>query len=65
MDEIGKNDPYHRVVFDEPVVATIIEDRGNIGYQGRHLLRVRFQFPDAGEPFELEMPAEELKPVAA
>lgn len=45
-----------------PVIATVIEDRGPIGYKGRQLIRVRFSLE---EPFvtETEMPAEELEVV--
>lgn len=43
-----------------PVTGTVIEDRGDLGVGGRRLLRVRFEIEGAGEPFETEMPAEEL-----
>lgn len=41
------------------VKATVIEDRGAIGINGRHLVRVRVEPADA-EPQEFELPAEEL-----
>lgn len=47
------------------VTATVIEDRGNIGVGGRRLLRVRLEIPSTNEPIELEVPAEDVKAVAA
>jgi hypothetical protein len=43
-----------------PVIATVIEDNGPIGYKGRQMYRVRFSLE---EPFitETEMPAEDLE----
>lgn len=46
------------------VTATVIEDRGNVGMRGRHLVRVRLDIPDTAEPIELEMPLEELTAAA-
>lgn len=43
------------------VTGTVIEDRGNLGVGGQRLLRVRFQIEGAGEPFETEMPADDVK----
>lgn len=41
------------------VMATIIEDRGNIGIRGRRMVRIRISFgPDDEIAFDL--PAEEL-----
>lgn len=55
-----------RLVFGvHEVTATVIEDRGNLGVGGRRLLRIRLDIPDTSEPIELEMPADELKAVAA
>lgn len=41
------------------VVATIIEDRGNIGHRGRRLLRVRIEH-DEGYVEEFEVAEEEV-----
>lgn len=43
------------------VTGTVIEDRGDLGVGGRRLLRVRFEIEGAGEPFETEIPADEVK----
>jgi len=54
-----------RVVFGvNEVVATVVEDRGPVGVGGRLLLRVRLDIPGAGEPIELEIPAEDVKAAA-
>jgi hypothetical protein len=49
----------------DEVTATVIEDRGNVGYKGRRLLRVRLDIDDVAEPIELEIPEVDVKPVAA
>jgi hypothetical protein len=41
------------------VDATVIEDRGHIGFGGRRLLRVRVKL-DSTEPFDFELGAEEV-----
>jgi hypothetical protein len=46
------------------VTGIVIEDRGNLGVGGRRLLRVRFQIEGAGEPFETEIPADNVKVAA-
>lgn len=46
------------------VRGTIIEDRGNIGYQGRRMFTVRLKRTFA-EDIVLEMPAEELRALRA
>ena len=43
------------------VLGVLVEDRGHIGWKGRHLLRVRFQLGQFGEPMEYEIPAERVK----
>lgn len=43
------------------VTGTVIEDRGNLGVGGQRLLRVRFQIEGAGEPFETEIPADDVR----
>ena len=43
------------------VIGTVIEDRGDLGIGGRRLLRVRFEIEGAGEPFETEVPVDDLK----
>jgi len=48
----------------DEVRGTVIEDRGNIGVGGRRLLRVRLDIPDASEPIELEVPADDVKTAA-
>lgn len=45
------------------VEATVIEDRGGVGAQGRHLLRVRLEIP-VSEPLEFEVPADDVRVVA-
>lgn len=40
--------------------ATIVEDRGNVGWNGRHIVRIAIEL-DATERFEYEIPAEEVK----
>lgn len=42
------------------VKATIIEDRGKIGFKGARLLAVRIKRRDS-DPIILEMPADELQ----
>jgi hypothetical protein len=42
-----------------PVTAKVIEDRGPLGRDGEHILRVRFQFKDA-DPTETEIAASRL-----
>ena len=46
------------------VTGTVIEDRGNLGVGGRRLLRVRFEIEGAGEPFETEIAADDVKVAA-
>lgn len=46
------------------VTGTVIEDRGELGVGGRRLLRVRFEIEGAGEPFETEIPAEDVRVAA-
>ena len=46
------------------VIGTVIEDRGDLGVGGRRLLRVRFEIEGAGEPFETEIPADNVKVAA-
>ena len=45
---------------NRPVLAEVVEDRGNVGWRGRHIVRVRFvsQREDEGSAFE--MPVDEL-----
>lgn len=52
-----------RVVYRTPYVrfdAEVIEDRGNVGYKGRHLYRIRSfdEYEDAR--ITLEVPAKDL-----
>ncbi len=47
--------------FGKRVVGVVVEDRGHIGWKGRHLLRVRFQLGHPGEPMDYEIPAERVK----
>ncbi|UCH26927.1 MAG: hypothetical protein JSV66_04610, partial [Trueperaceae bacterium] len=44
------------------VEATVIEDRGPIGINGRRLVRVRLDADFYGEEHDFEMPVEELHP---
>jgi hypothetical protein len=46
-------------------IAEIIEDRGHIGMGGRRLVRIRMTLEPEVEPFEFEVPAEDLRPVPA
>jgi hypothetical protein len=46
------------------VVATVLEDRGPLGIDGRHLVRVRFFLEGTADPVETEVPAEDLSIVA-
>lgn len=48
----------------DEVTGTVVEDRGNVGMGGRHLLRVRLDIPDTSEPVELEIPADDVKSAA-
>lgn len=43
------------------VFATVVEDRGPVGLNGRWLLRVRLEFQGTSEPIELEVPAVDVK----
>lgn len=45
------------------VKATIVEDRGNVGWNGRHILRIAIAL-DATERFEYEVPADDVKVAA-
>ena len=45
-------------------VGTVIEDRGDLGVGGRRLPRVRFEIEGAGDPFETEIPADNVKVAA-
>jgi hypothetical protein len=45
------------------VKATIVEDRGNVGWNGRHILRIAIDL-DATERFEYEVPADDVKVAA-
>jgi hypothetical protein len=44
--------------------GTIVEDRGNIGYQGRRLYRLKVEMGPDTEDFEMSVPAEFLTLVA-
>ena len=44
-----------------PVVAEVIEDRGNLAVGRKRLLRVRFDLPGAESPTELEIPEERVE----
>ncbi len=46
------------------VVATVIEDRGPIGINGRRLVRVKLDPEFYGEEHDFEMPVEELQPAS-
>jgi hypothetical protein len=41
--------------------AEVIEDRGNVGWRGRHLVRVRVSLGDGVDPMDIEMPADETR----
>lgn len=47
------------------VVATVIEHRGPLGIGGRQMVRLRFQFPGAGDAIETEAPVDEVTPVGS
>lgn len=40
----------------DPLKAQVVEDRGNLGYKGRRLLRVAVPMEEDGEPVEFEVP---------
>ena len=42
------------------VSAKIVEDRGNIGVNGRQLIRVELEGPPNEDRLEFELPAEEV-----
>ena len=44
----------------DPLEAQVVEDRGNLGYKGRRLLRVAVPMEDDDEPVEFEVPEEDL-----
>ena len=44
--------------------ATIIEDRGPLGVGGQRIVRVRFMHESTEEPFETEVPSEDLEVIA-
>ena len=46
------------------VLATVIEDRGPVGHQGRRLVRVRLDLRDGSEPLEFELPAADVRVAA-
>lgn len=49
-----------------PVEGEVKEDRGPIGIKGRHLYMIEFlPEPQAEEPFQIELPAEDLQHVKA
>lgn len=45
------------------VEATVLEHRGPLGVGGQQLLRVRFQYEDANEAIDTEVPVDEVTPV--
>jgi hypothetical protein len=45
---------------EDPLEAQVIEDRGNLGYKGRRLLRVAVPMEEGGEPMEFEVPEADL-----
>jgi hypothetical protein len=42
------------------VMGQVVEDRGRIGFKGRNLYRILVTM-DAGEPMNIELPAEEIR----
>jgi hypothetical protein len=44
----------------DPLEAQVVEDRGNLGYKGRRLLRVAVPTEEGGEPVEFEVPEADL-----
>ncbi len=47
------------------VIATVTEHRGRLGVNGQELLRVAFQFAEANEPIETEVPLDEITVVGS
>jgi hypothetical protein len=45
---------------EDPLEAQVVEDRGNLGYKGRRLLRVAVPMEEGGEPMEYEVPEADL-----
>jgi hypothetical protein len=45
---------------EDPLEAQVVEDRGNLGYKGRRLLRVAVPMEDDDEPVEFEVPEADL-----
>jgi len=47
---------------DQTTVAEVVEDRGNIGYRGRHLIRIRVVQSDPSDEFEIAADEVQLIP---
>jgi hypothetical protein len=47
------------------IPARVIEDRGNLGYRGRRILRLEIESQFGGEPSRFERAAELLLPAPA
>jgi len=45
--------------------GVVVEDRGPIGINGRRLLRVELTIDQVTEPMAIEVPAEEVRVIAA
>jgi len=45
------------------VDAIVLEHRGPLGVGGQELLRVRFQYEDANEPIDTEVPVDAVTPI--
>lgn len=54
---VGDRVRFHIAAIE--IVAEVVEDRGNIGVDGRHVVAVRFEGED-GEIQQMDWPAEEM-----
>jgi len=59
---VGDRVAFRFVVSD--VEGTIVEDRGNLGHEGRRLYGIEFRMDDVSDAMYTEMDAESLKLVA-
>jgi hypothetical protein len=44
----------------DPLEAQVVEDRGNLGVNGRRILRISVPWDEGMEPREFEIPEEDL-----
>lgn len=61
-DDLQVGDVVEFEFAKQTIRAVVIEDRGRFGPERKHILRVRYEWPD--DPPEVELPAEILKRVS-